>query len=106
MRGSLPTEWKPVAFGNLQSELGNFRNWTLCGGCSVDHWAGRQTRPHGDIDVGVFRSELRECLKAIGQQRVYLCFPPEAQKPWQGGEVPESVHDIWITHSAGEFWVL
>jgi hypothetical protein len=45
-------------------------------------------------------------LEAIGQKRVYLCFPPEAQKPWQGGEVPESVHDIWITDGAGEFWVL
>src|SRR6266480_1287976 len=45
MRNVLPTEWNPIAVGNLQKELGSFRNWTLCGGYSVDHWAGRNTRP-------------------------------------------------------------
>lgn len=24
---------------------------------------------------------------------------------WDGGEVPESVHDIWITDAAGQCWI-
>jgi hypothetical protein len=103
---ALPTEWRPVAVANLQKELGSFRNWVLCGGYSIDKWAGQNTRPHGDIDVGVFRTELRQCLEAIGQVRVYLCSPPGVHAPWQGGDAPESVHDIWITDNTGEFWIL
>ena len=102
----LPAEWNPVAVGNLQKELGSFRNWTLCGGYSVDQWAGRNTRPHGDIDVGVFRSELRECLGAIGRGRVYLCSPTGTHTAWEGGDVHESIHDIWITNATGKYWTL
>src|ERR1041385_373977 len=103
---ALPTKWKPVAVENLQRELRSFRNWVLCGGYSVDQWAGRLTRTHGDIDVGVFRSELRECLEAIGPERVYLCAPPSTHVAWEGGDLPESVHDIWITDATEKYWSL
>jgi len=33
---------------------------------SVDWLAGRPTRPHGDTDIGVFRSEVEACLTAVG----------------------------------------
>lgn len=61
---ALLKEWNPAAVDNLQKEMGSFRNRALCGGYAVDQWVGRNTRPHGDIDVGVFRSELRDCLAA------------------------------------------
>ncbi len=103
---SLPTTWKPVAVEGLQRELGSFGDWVLCGGYSVDRWAERATRPHGDIDIGVFRSQVLRCLEAIGQKRVFLCSPPGSHAAWSGGDIPESVHDIWITDEAGEFWIL
>src|SRR5438552_5325066 len=100
-----PTDWKPIAVKNLQTELGTFRNWTLCGGYSIDRWVGRKTRSHADTDIGVFRSELRECLEGIGQTRVYLCSPPGTHVMWNGNDVPESVHDIWITDRSKKHWI-
>jgi hypothetical protein len=80
-----------------------FEDWTLCGGHSVALFAGVDTRPHGDIDVGVFRSQVEICLRAIGADRVFLCRDGR-HHPWDGSAVPLSVHDIWITDRAHSFW--
>jgi hypothetical protein len=90
----------------IQRELGPFRAWCLCGGQSLDWLVGRETRPHGDTDIGVFRSDLLDCLRAIGQPRVYLCDPPGSLQQWDGGAVADRVHDVWITDSAGLRWSL
>jgi hypothetical protein len=101
----LPATWRPVKVPGLQKELGTFRDWVLCGGHSVALLAGRDTRRHGDIDIGVFRSQLRRCLRALGQERVFLCRNG-THVAWRGTAVPADVHDIWITDRAGEFWAL
>jgi hypothetical protein len=101
----LPTEWRPLAVEALAGELAEFRNWVLCGGYSVVRITGEDTRAHGDIDIGVFRSELAACLEALGRERVFLCLGG-THHAWQGGEVPADVHDIWITDRAKQFWVL
>jgi hypothetical protein len=92
--------------GGIQSLLGDFRDWCLCGGQAVDWLLGRQTRQHGDTDIGVFRSQLPACLEAIGRPRVFLCDPPGSFTAWDGGRVPDHVNDIWVTDPAGGFWVL
>jgi aminoglycoside-2''-adenylyltransferase len=102
----IPTEWKPVAVEELQQYLGSFTEWTLCGGCSLDLIVGKQTRPHGDIDVGVFRSQLISCLCSIGKEQVFLCHPAGAQVSWNGETVDPAVHDIWISDPLREHWLL
>ena len=106
MNSPIPAEWRPVAVEDIQKELRNFRHWVLCGGYSVDHWARHLTRSHGDIDIGIFRSDVHECLKAIGRDRVFLCSPPGVHTAWPGDEVPEAVHDIWIADEDCRFWIL
>jgi hypothetical protein len=100
------TKWKSCEVEAIQGHLGTFRAWFLCGGQSLDWITGRTTRSHGDTDIGVFRSNLQQCLEAIGSYRVYLCNPQGSFTPWDGSEVPSRVHDIWITDSAGEYWTL
>jgi hypothetical protein len=100
------TDWQPAEVAAIQQHLGRFHNWCLCGGKSLDWLLGRTTREHGDTDIGVFRSDLISCLKQIGAQRVYLCQPPGSFTPWDGSEVPASVHDIWVTDPPGRHWVL
>lgn len=107
MKRSLPplTAWRPLPVSALRRELGGFKDWVLCGGHSVARLAGRDTRRHGDVDIGVFRSQLGECLRVFGSNRVYLCRRG-THEPWNGGRVPAEVHDIWITDRAGKFWAL
>jgi aminoglycoside 6'-N-acetyltransferase I len=100
----IPTSWKPLAVSELPHQFGGFSEWVLCGGLSVDVILGRQTRPHGDIDVGVFRSQLTECLQAIGQERVFLCQPSGTHVQWDGAAVDAEVHDIWISDASREHW--
>ncbi len=101
----LPTEWRPLPVAALKEELAGFPDWVLCGGYSVALTTGADTRPHGDIDVGVFRSQLKDCLNALGRERVQLCRRG-THEAWAGGEVPAEVHDIWITDRERRYWAL
>jgi len=98
--------WTPIPLDDIQPLLGGFERWCLCGGLSIDLLLGRETREHGDTDIGVFRSDLEDCLTAIGRARVFLCDPPGELTAWDGEAVPECVHDIWIASTDGNHWVL
>ncbi|MCF7687739.1 MAG: hypothetical protein K9N01_05495 [Cephaloticoccus sp.] len=102
---ALPTAWQPLSVEALKEELRGFPDWVLCGGHAVARITGEDTRPHGDIDVGVFRSQLKDCLNVLGRERVQLCRHG-AHVAWEGGEVPVDVHDIWITDCEQKYWVL
>jgi hypothetical protein len=97
--------WTPLAVEHIQQELGDFHNWCLCGGTSLDWFLGRNTRKHGDTDIGILRSSLPECFKKIGESRVYLCVPSAGLTPWDGNDVPPEVHDIWIADSEVAHWI-
>ena len=102
----IPSRWKPVALPELQRHIGSFTEWTLCGGCSLDLILGRQIRAHGDIDIGVFRSQLMACLRSIGREQVFLCSPPGTLTAWDGKAVAAAVHDIWISDPLRKHWLL
>ncbi|MGB3789515.1 MAG: hypothetical protein WA949_16010 [Phormidesmis sp.] len=101
-----PDRWHLLNIEDIQSVLGSFRSWVLCGGCSIDWLLNKSTRQHGDTDIGVFRSDLQACLETIGTSRVYLCDPPGHLKPWDSAEVTTLVHDIWVTDATHSHWVL
>lgn len=101
----LPDDWRPLPVEALSTELAGFDDWVLCGGYSVARITSRDERPHGDVDIGVFRSQLTDCLRVLGQDRVWLCRNG-AHHAWDGGEVPAEVHDIWISDAEGRYWVL
>jgi hypothetical protein len=98
--------WQSVKIDEIQDSLGDFHDWCLCGGLSLDWFLGKTTRDHGDTDIGVFRSDLGRCLHSIGASRVYLCIPAVGLTSWDGGDVPEEVHDIWVADPGGSQWVL
>ena len=103
---TVPIAWKPAAIHELQRHFGIFTDWTLCGGCSLDLIVGRQTRPHTDIDVGVFRSQLIACLHAIGRDQVFLCRPADSRVLWDGSAIDPGVHDIWVSDRDRKYWLM
>jgi hypothetical protein len=101
----IPTAWRPLKVRAIQRELGGFQDWVLCGGHSVALLTGRDTRRHGDVDIGVFRSRAVSCLRVLGRERVFLCRN-HRPVPWNGKDIPSNVHDIWIADWTGKHWVL
>lgn len=100
-----PRTWQPIPISSLPQELGSFEGWVLCGGHSVALLTGRDERSHGDTDIGVLRSQLVECLMVFHPDRVSLCQKGELV-PWDGVDVPEEIHDIWIASDDLKHWVL
>ena len=100
------TSWKPLDVKSIQSHLGDFHAWCLCSGQSLDWILGRITRKHGDTDIGVFRSEVNACLHAIGNDRIFLCDPPGTLTPWDGRDVPDGVHDIFVADPSRQHWII
>ncbi|MBE9080493.1 hypothetical protein IQ241_24965 [Romeria aff. gracilis LEGE 07310] len=101
-----PDSWQPLPIQDIQPLLGSFHRWVLCGGRSIDWWINRSTRQHADTDIGVFRSDLSACLDEMDPSRIYLCDPPGQLKRWDGKAVPAQVHDIWVTDTTHDHWIL
>lgn len=95
--------WHPVPIERIDTVLGGFRDWCLCGGQSIDVLAGRKTREHGDTDIGVFRSDIDDCLSTVPADRVFLCDP---MRPWDGKQLPSDVYHIWICNQSLTHWEL
>lgn len=98
--------WKPLPVAEIKAQLAPFDRWCLCGGQAIDLLAGRQTRDHGDTDLGVFRSDLASCLDRFPKRRVFLCDPPGTLVGWDGGPIPTHVSDLWIADEEKRHWIL
>ena len=75
--------------------------WGIAGGWAIDLFVGRQTRPHGDIDVALLRDDqalLRERLPEAGVEKVV-----DGQLvPWGSGERLElPIHEVHVTWPDG-----
>ena len=79
--------WQPLAVQDIQRELGAFKDWVLCGGYSIDLFVGHPTRAHGDIDIGIFRSQAVSCLEKIRNNRTFLCVPSQLPQLWSGVDI-------------------
>ncbi len=88
--------WNPVQPDQLPQLLKGFSDWCLAGGCSVDWLIGKTTRTHADTDIAIMRSDLRSCLACFSQDQVLLCAKKGLLVPWQGTQIPEDIHSIWI----------
>jgi hypothetical protein len=93
--------------------------WWLAGGHAIELAAGRELRPHGDIDVLLLRRDQLAVQEALAGWEWWAADPPGTLRPWQPQEtLPPSVHDIWcrpddkawriqvmLDESDGEDWV-
>jgi hypothetical protein len=70
--------------------------WAIGGGWAADCWLGRQTRPHGDVDVVAFEPDQRALFEHL---RGWNLIPHDTREPasrelWDGRhlELPAHVH--------------
>jgi hypothetical protein len=99
--------WSRLTVGEVASLLAACPvRWWLSGGWAVDHWLGRTTRRHGDIDVSTCGPHLAAVLTTL----------PAGLEPFaaQTGELLSlasvdsavEVHNIWVRRRDTGRWVL
>lgn len=81
--------------------------WWVAGGWAIDLLLGRQTRPHGDLDIIVLRRDQARVRDLLSTWDVYAADPPGVLRRWPIGEIlPEHVHDVWCRRRPGAAWEL
>ncbi len=90
--------WEPFSKFQLKELLLDLDCWFLAGGESIDHFFGKKSREHDDLDIGVFYDDLPEligCLEAHGLT-VWACIEGELAK-YNFDDLPEKVHNFWVS---------
>ncbi|MGW4562231.1 nucleotidyltransferase domain-containing protein [Streptomyces sp. NPDC004561] len=81
--------------------------WWIAGGYAIELAAGRELRPHGDLDVLVLRRDQDLVRDLLADWDLYVADPPGQGKlrPWRPGEVLQPpLHDIWCRRTPEAPW--
>lgn len=75
--------------------------WFIAGGWAIDLYLGRSTRPHADLEIGIFRRDqfaLRAHLGAWQWQQVFN----GTLSRWQGERLDWPRHELYCTNERAE----
>ena len=80
--------------------------WWVAGGWALDLFAGNQSRPHGDLDIGVLRRDVAEVLAMLSSWEIV-----EAKggvlSPLRAGATPRlDVNSLWCRTKGMARWML
>jgi hypothetical protein len=89
--------WQPleVATVAVMLERSDAR-WWLSGGRAIDHWVGRTTRAHGDIDVSTLRSNLQQLLAVLPAGLEPVAAMGGQLRPLADHVDDPALHNIWV----------
>jgi len=89
-------KWEPLPVEEVAELLAGLKvPWWIAGGCAIDLFIGRQTRPHGDTDVLVRREDQLEVQAHLSDWDLHRANYP-GLVPWREGEVLRGrFDDIW-----------
>ena len=89
--------WRPLTVGAVTSLLGgSSTRWWLSGGCGLDHWLGRATREHGDIDISVLRADWRRLVAELPAGLEPLAAMSGALLPLAACVDDPALHNLWV----------
>lgn len=88
-------------FNALAAQLAPVKNlpcpWYVAGGWSINLFLNQLSRPHGDVDICVFRQDqtiLQNSLLADGWVLYYIA--DKTEQTWQAGQLLKPpVHEVW-----------
>ena len=98
--------WTPLSISEMQAVMAGFpAPWWIAGGWAVDLALGRQTRPHGDIDIAVLRRDQPALFDHLRDWDVQIVaskmFSPWKEDDWlEGGER----FQFWVRRGAVTPW--
>ena len=80
--------------------------WWVAGGWALDLYAGAQSRPHGDLDVGVLRRDVREVLAALSSWGVFEVRAGALTRLSAGAEPGTEVNSLWCRPLGAPLWMM
>lgn len=100
--------WTPLS---LQSVVAMFANapfqWAIAGGYAIEQFVGASFRPHGDIDVMIFRDEQIMAQAWLRGWELFAADPPGTLRKWLDNEyLQHGIHDIWGYQTGAGIWQL
>ncbi len=78
--------------------------WFIAGGWAIDAFVGRETRPHGDLDVAVLRDDQQTLRLHLAGWDLHVATAPGVLTPWDGSPIPPDLHVIWCRPAPGQAW--
>lgn len=99
--------WSPLSVQALASLLqGCSARWWLSGGWAIDHWVGRVSRSHGDIDISTLRPALPTLLGSLPGHLEPFAATDGHLFPLASRLNDPDLHNIWLRDKRHGRWVL
>lgn len=97
--------WEPLSpWQALRLLAGLSEPWWVAGGWALDLAAGRATRSHADLDLGVFRGDLPAVFEALPGFDFFGARGGALRHATSAGAVGEDVHSIWCRRRRSGLW--
>lgn len=99
--------WSPLSLSEVTHLFQDFPlPWWVAGGVALDLFAGFQIRPHGDIDVGIFRDDQLTIQNYLTHWDLHKTTS-SGLKPWLKGEyLMLGINQVWCRRTPGDLWSL
>jgi hypothetical protein len=80
--------------------------WWFAGGWAIDLHAGAQSRPHGDLDIGILRRDAREVLAVFSSWEIFEAEAGVLTRLKQGAPPRSGVNLLWCRPAGAAEWAL
>ena len=81
-------------------------HWAVAGGWALDLWRGRQTRPHGDLEITIQRRMFPALRRHLSQMDFFLAGSGSVKALPQSQAPPLSFHQVWLLDVHTRYWRL
>lgn len=101
--------WAPLSPARLKDTFrGAPFRWWLAGGWALDHFIGRTTRAHGDIEIAVLRDDQLSLRRWLSNWEVwYVPAPGGSLVRWrEPALLAPDTHELWCRDTVDGPWRL
>lgn len=102
-------DWDPIPVDEVAAilEAAPFR-WWICGGLSLEMYAGQQWRDHEDLDIGLVRSQGPDVHAFLSPQWDLWVAAGGTLRPWSGSPLDAGCNEnnVWVREGPGSPWRL
>lgn len=94
--------WRPWEAAETLAGVG--APWCVVGGWAIDLFLGRQTRPHGDLEIAIVRPDLAAVRGHLAQYRFHAVGDGEVRALAADEAPPPDKHQAWVLDEIAQLW--